>query len=188
MEAQPQMEAVGSANKLDGIVTKTDLVKYYAENCRNYFKVSDHMSIHYFSVSEQDSVFEVVKTMLGFGISRMIIVDKDKQPIGIVSTGDVFKAFIKEGHFLMGQNKDSSEAEIWSKKGGMGVFPAKKIMHKGIIKISYEKDLADAAKMMLEQNINALGVEDENQKLIGVIGKRDIVLALRDDSIVLSMS
>ncbi len=38
--------------------------------------------------------------------------------------------------------------------------------------------IQDACRIMLDNDINAVGVEDEDGQLEGVLGKRDVLLAL----------
>jgi len=56
--------------------------------------------------------------------------------------------------------------------------PAGKRMTKNIIKVKADQDLADACKVMIEKKINAVGVESSDGRLAGIVGKRDVLLAL----------
>lgn len=173
--------AVGSEKYFEGLVTKTDLTKYYAEELMGKHKVVDWMSLHYFSVFTNDPLYEVIKTMLGFGISRMMIIDDNRHPTGIVSTGDLFRAILKiETLDEMKKNlgKSQAEEEFWSKYGYFCSQPAGKIMTKSIIRVKATEDLAKACQIIINREINALGVEDTDKSLAGIIGKRDVLLAL----------
>ena len=173
--------AIGAAEHFEGIVTKTDLTKYYAEKEQGKNSVADWMSLHYFSVFTKDPLYEVIKTMLGFGISRMMIIDDNKQPSGIVSTGDLFRAILKiETLDEMKKNlgKSQAEEEFWSKYGFFCSQPSGKIMTKSIIKVKANEDLAKACQIMINREINALAVGETNKNVEGIIGKRDVLLAL----------
>lgn len=173
--------AVGSAENFEGIVTKTDLTKYYAEKEIGKNSVADWMSLHYFSVFTKDPLYEVIKTMLGFGISRMMIIDDNKQPIGIVSTGDLFRAILKIenlNEMKKKLGKSQAEEEFWSKYGFFCSQPSGKIMTKSIIKVKANEDLAKACQIMINREINALAVGETNKSLDGIVGKRDVLLAL----------
>src|SRR3989304_6317644 len=76
--------AIDSPDNFVGIVTKTDLTKFYWKNHLGKNKVSNHMSVNYFSAFNNDALYDVIKTMLGFGISRMIITDRKRKPLGII--------------------------------------------------------------------------------------------------------
>lgn len=171
--------AVGSADNFEGIVTKTDLTKYYAENLSGKNIVVDKMSMHYFSVNAKDSLHEVMKTMLGYGISRILIIDDQKQPVGILSTGDVLRTVV-EIEDLKSKTETNNDSEFWEKYEHFIAQPARKVMTPNLIKIDAGEDLAKACQIMIEQKINAVGVDDSSGKLGGIVGKRDVLLALAE--------
>ncbi|RKE17105.1 CBS domain-containing protein [Streptomyces sp. TLI_171] len=53
---------------------------------------------------------------------------------------------------------------------------AKDIMHPGAECVTGEQTLADAARLMRERDVGALPICDEDQKLLGILTDRDIVL------------
>ncbi|KDN87986.1 CBS domain-containing protein [Kitasatospora cheerisanensis] len=53
---------------------------------------------------------------------------------------------------------------------------AKEIMHPGAECVTGEQTLADAARIMRERDVGALPICGENQKLLGIVTDRDIVL------------
>lgn len=168
--------AVGSADNFEGIVTKTDLTKFYAENLSGKNKVVDKMSMHYFSVNAKDSLHEVMKTMLGYGISRILIIDDQRQPVGILSTGDVLRTVAE----IEDLDKTNDDSEFWEKYEHFIAQPASKVMTPSIIKINADEDLSTACQIMIEKKVNAIGVNDSSGKLGGIIGKRDVLLALAE--------
>jgi len=68
---------------------------------------------------------------------------------------------------------------------------AKEIMHAGAECIGDRETLADAARIMRDRDVGALPICGENQKLLGILTDRDIVLKCvaegRDPSTVLAM-
>lgn len=176
---------IGSENDLQGITTKTDLTQFYANEMIGRKKVSEHMSMHYFSVSVKESLYEVIKMMLGFGISRIVILDTQTTPVGIISTGDVFRTVLDIES--IGSSKSFFENPIdheyfWTKYSHLCSQSSGDVMTKKLISISSDEDLAIACKLMLDKKVNALGVKDSNQQLSGIIGKKDIVLVLSKEN------
>ncbi|MGW4381818.1 CBS domain-containing protein [Kitasatospora sp. NPDC004531] len=53
---------------------------------------------------------------------------------------------------------------------------AKEIMHPGAECVTGEQTLADAARIMRERDVGALPICGEDQKLMGIVTDRDIVL------------
>ncbi len=51
-------------------------------------------------------------------------------------------------------------------------------MVKDVISVSGTANLTDAVKLLIDHKISGLPVLDEQEKLIGVIGERDLILAL----------
>lgn len=176
---------VGSKESLAGIVTKSDLIKYYITRQHDTSKVSDYMTISYFSAGINDKVYELIKKMIAFDISRVVITDDDKRPVGIITTGDLFNVTIATNKLSIVQSSIANYLEkdgLWSETGFVGSQIAGEIMTPGIITTGPSMDMADAARVILEKRIDSLGISDENDTLLGIISKRNILLALAKDT------
>ena len=55
---------------------------------------------------------------------------------------------------------------------------AEKVMSRGVIQVNENDDLANACKIILDKEINALVVQDTDGQIKGIIGKREILLTL----------
>ena len=175
--------AVGSEENLLGIVTKTDITKYYAQRYQGKNQVAKKMSVNYFSALANDSIYDLIGTMLDLEISRMAIIYKTQKPVGIISTGDIFRTVldIEANETTKKMLNLSREYEnFWTRYGEFCSQPAEKIMSRGIIQVKENEDLANACQMILDKGINALLVEDSEGRLVGIIGKREILSALAD--------
>jgi predicted transcriptional regulator len=51
-------------------------------------------------------------------------------------------------------------------------------MTKGLITIKFNQSLSDACELILENNVSGLVVLDENESIVGIISKTDVVKAL----------
>lgn len=172
---------IGSKENLEGIITKSDLIKYHITRQHDTSKVSDYMTISYFSAGIDDKVYELIKKMITCNISRVVITDYDKHPVGIITTGDLFNLTIATNKLSIVQSSIANYLEkdgLWSETGFVGSQLAGEIMSQGIMTISPTIDMTDAAKMILENKIDSLGISDENDTLLGLISKRNILLAL----------
>ncbi len=175
---------VGSKENLAGIVTKSDLIKYYITRHHDNSKVSDYMTISYFSAGINDKVYDLIKKMIAFDISRVVITDDDKKPAGVITTGDLFNLTIATNKLSIVQSSIANYLEkdgLWSETGFVGSQIAGEIMTCGIITTGPSVNMADAAKTILEKRIDSLGISDENNTLLGIISKRNILLALAKD-------
>ena len=172
---------VVSEGNLVGIVTKTDMTKSYAENYLGKNKVGNQMSANHFSAFTKDTLYEVIGKMLDSEISRMVIVHNERIPIGIISTGDIFRAVLdieanENTQKIMNVTLDYEN--FWSRYKEFCSQTAEKVMSRGIIQVNENEDLAKACRILLDKGINALVVQDSDGQIKGIIGKREILTTL----------
>ncbi|MFB5646036.1 MAG: CBS domain-containing protein [Nitrosopumilaceae archaeon] len=172
---------VGNKHNLEGIFTKTDLVKYYAENYVGKNKVVDYMTSDYVSTHSAAPLFKVVRKLLENKISRLIVKNQSEEPAGIVSFRDLFRISLELGAeeddtgFTL---SDQIRKGFLSEEGFGGISLARDVMSSGIITVKFNEDLTDACNLMLENNVSGLAVLDGNGGLAGIISKTDVTRAL----------
>jgi len=174
--------AIGTKDEIDGIFTKTDLVKYYFENYSSNNKVVDFMTHDYVFTHTAAPLFKVVRKMIENKISRIIVKDQNEKSVGIISFRDLFRISIE-----LGSEEDDSGFTIseqirkgfLSEEGFGGISLARDVMSKGIISIRFDQDLKIACKLILENNISGLAVLDGNDSIVGIISKTDILKAIK---------
>jgi CBS domain-containing protein len=176
---------VGNKHNLEGIFTKTDLVKYYAENYAGKNKVGDYMTPEYVSTHSAAPLFKVVRKLLENKISRLIVKNQSEEPVGIISFRDLFRISLE-----LGSEEDDTGFTLsehirrgfLSEEGFGGISLARDVMSSGIITVKFNEDLATACKLMLENNVSGLAVLDGNDVLCGIISKTDATRALASNS------
>ena len=168
-----------------GILTKTDLVRYFTKFHPGEKIVGEYMSPYYAWQYADTPLNKVVLKMIEEKISRIILRDADETPVGIVTFRDLFSLALRLGEqddIL--DNTDPVISVIFPRKGFVsetgfgGSTKAREVMSKNIVSVNYDDDLAKAGKLMLDENINGVGVLSGNKHLIGIISKTDIVKAL----------
>ena len=173
---------VGDENSLEGIFTKTDLTNYFAKNCIGKNKVADFMTHEYMSTHYGATLSHVIKKMLEYKVSRLITLNQENKPVGIVSLRDFFKISLD-----LGSDEDDEGAYAFAdnmRKGflsetGFGdTTLVRDVMSKELISIKFDEDLANASKMIIENKVNGLFVYDDKDGLDGIISKTDITQAL----------
>lgn len=175
---------VSIGNKVVGILTKTDLTKFYAENYLGKRTVGEFMTSVYSWAHADDPLYKVLSKMAKKKISRIILRDENEVPIGILSFKDLFKVVIQSGNTKVIKEKKPNLSVTVFRKGfasetGFGkITSAKDIMTGKIISVSYDDDLAKACKVLLNQKINAVGVLSAKNRLIGIISKTDVAQAI----------
>jgi len=177
--------AVTSNNNIVGILTKTDLVRYFTKTHTGEKIVGEYMSPYYAWQYSDTPLYEVVLKMINEKISRVIIRNHDETPIGIVTFRDLFKLVLTLGEQEdVLDNTDPVISVIFPRKGFIsnsgfgGSTKINEIMNADIISVDYDDDLAKTGKLLLEKNINGVGVLSGHGNIIGILSKTDIVKAL----------
>jgi CBS domain-containing protein len=173
--------AIGTKDNLEGIFTKTDLIKYYLKNYSGNNEVVDFMTHDYIFTHTATPLFKVVRKMLENKVSRIIVKDQNEGPVGIISFRGLFRISIELGS----EEEDSGytisnqiRKGFLSEEGFGNISLARDVMSKGIISIKFNDDLKNACKLILENNVSGLAVLDGNNSLVGVISKTDIIRAI----------
>lgn len=173
--------AIGNSDGIDGIFTKTDLVKYYFENYSREHKVVDFMTHDFVYTHTAAPLYKVVRKMIENKISRIIVKKQDEEPVGIISFRDLFRISIELGSeedFSGFTLSDNIRRGFLSEEGFGSVSLARSVMTEGLISIKFNDDLANACKTILENKISGLVVLDGNDGIAGIISKTDITKAL----------
>ena len=176
---------VTSNDDVQGIVTKTDLVKYFASAFQDKKSVGEYMTPYYAWQYSDSSLSKIVSKMIEEKISRIILRNKNEIPEGIITFRDLFYTSLKLGQEDdVLDNSDPLISVIFPRKGFVsesgfgGSMKASEIMSKNILSVNYDDDLAQTGKLLNDKKINGAGVLSKNGNLIGIISKTDIVKAL----------
>ncbi|NND87130.1 MAG: CBS domain-containing protein [Nitrosopumilus sp.] len=176
---------VKSKDDVVGILTKTDLVRYFTKTHMGERIVGEYMSPYYAWQYADSPLYKVVTKMIDEKISRVILRDHDEIPVGIITFRDLFELALKQGKYEdVLDNTDPVISVIFPRKGFIsesgfgGSVKARDIMSKDIVSVDYDDDLAKASKVLLDKNINGAGVLSGHGTIIGIISKSDIVKSL----------
>ncbi len=176
---------ITSNDDVVGILTKTDLVRYFTKIHSGEKIVGEYMSPYYAWQYSDTPLYKVVLKMIDEQISRVILRNHDETPVGIVTFRDLFGLALKLGEQEdILDNSDPVISVIFPRKGFIsksgfgGSTKINEIMSKNIISVNYDDDLAKTGKMLLDKNINGAGVLSGHSNVIGIISKTDIIKAL----------
>ena len=176
---------VTSNDEVVGILTKTDLLRYFTKTHPDEKIVGEYMSPYYAWQYSDTPLYKVVLKMIDDGISRMILRNHNEVPVGIITFRDLFELALKQGNFDdVLDNTDPLISVIFPRKGFIsesgfgGSVKVDDIMSKNIVSVNYDDDLAKAGKLLLEKNINGAGVLSKHDSMIGIISKSDIIKAV----------
>jgi len=176
---------ITSNDNIVGILTKTDLVRYFTKTHSGEKIVGEYMSPYYAWQYSDTPLYKVVLKMIDEKISRVILRNRDEMPVGIVTFRDLFKLALDLGEQEdVLDNTDPAISVIFPRKGFVsesgfgGSIKINEIMSKDIVSVDYDEDLAKTGKLLLDKNINGAGVLSGHGNIIGIISKTDIVKAL----------
>jgi len=172
-------------NEVTGILTKTDLVRYFTKTYHDEKIVGEYMSPYYAWQYFDTPLYKVVLKMIDEKISRVILRNHEETPVGIVTFRDLFNLTLRLGRQEdVLDNTDPIISVIFPRKGFIsesgfgGSTKINEIMSKNIISVNYDDDLANTGKLLLDKGINGAGVLSGHGNIIGIISKTDIVKAL----------
>ena len=176
---------VKSGDDVVGILTKTDLVRYFTKTHLDERIVGEYMSPYYAWQYSDTPLYKVVLKMIDEKISRVILRNHKEIPVGIITFRDLFELALKQGNYEdVLDNTDPVISVIFPRKGFIsqsgfgGSVKVDDIMSKDIVSVNYDDDLAKTGKMLLDKNINGAGVLSRYGNIIGIISKTDIVKAV----------
>jgi CBS domain-containing protein len=158
---------VAENGTLSGIVTKSDLVSYFATKYPGIYKVKDYMSQKIMTCRKTDSLFFGLDMLNKNKISRLVVTDNDGKALGVIS----YDSFLKNSIYFKNPNRNYRLPEDSGK--GMTIGD---IISSELIVVSSEDDLAKAANLMTEYKVSGIPVVDVNN-LKGVIAATDVVRA-----------
>ncbi len=176
--------AISTGDKVQGILTKTDLTKFYAENCVGKRTVGEFMTSVYSWAYAYDPLYKVLSKMIRKRISRIILRNENEEPVGVLSFKDLFKTALQSGNKkIIKEQKPNLSVTVFRKgfasESGFGkITQAKDIMTGKIISVNYDDDLAKVCKILLDKKIHGAGVLSARNSLVGIISKTDVAQAI----------
>jgi CBS domain-containing protein len=165
---------------LEGIVTKTDIVRYLDAEGGEIYSVGHFMTLHPVTVNPTESIFSIIDLMRQREISRVIVVDDNEKPQGIITLAD-FSRRLAYSLFNLSKTllveKDEPPTVFLERAAAIGL-KAKHFMTEHPITMSHDSNLTDAARLMMKHDISGLPATDEEDNLVGIVSKTDITRAV----------
>ena len=161
---------VNDDGELSGIVSRTDLTKYYARVFGGNYLVKNFMSKKVVTCKRTDSLKFASSLMNKNQVSRLVVTDEDGYPVGLISTNTLLT---HSDYFTKGKTRTRDYLlPINGEK-----LTVKDLLTDDLLTINEEEDLAVAASIMIKNKVGGIPVVDSNQNLIGIVSKTDIVRA-----------
>jgi len=132
-------------------------------------QVLDLMTTEVFKVSPETPIKQAAQLMFRHRVSGLPVVDDTGKLAGIITEADFLRLEVARG-----------EAEDPRPIESVG-----EVMSTGVVTVGPEEGLAEAAKIMVVQDVKRLPVVDEEERLLGIISRLDIVAVFtRPDEII----
>lgn len=171
-------------NDIVGIVTRTDLVRYVAENDEEIkTKISKLMTEDIISVHRHHTINHVIDEMNRNEIERVVVKDDAGKPVGIISSKSLALNLLTD--FQGELSTKNIKMTRRSSPGGQKTYryvkevplTAEDIMVSPIVSIGVNENVSAAAKKMIEEGLTALPVSD-GEDIVGILSRIDIMKAI----------
>ncbi len=177
---------VNEDGTLAGLVTRTDLARAFAENYRGEYLVGDLAREPYAIADRYHSIFHVARLIQLDPAGKVIVVDEDRRPIGVIAKRDLaFASIPVEATMMRGKDRyrrikapDIRGADKIVAVRNYLVPVAADIMTPDPITVKPDVDAAEAAQVMVSNGIGVLPVVDDEGKLDKIITKIELLRAI----------
>ncbi|NXY97519.1 CBS domain-containing protein [Streptomyces sp. BR123] len=120
---------------------------------------------------------DVVRTLTEHQVSAVPVVDGGGHPLGVVSEGDLLPKSADQGDYF----RSLPTPEAWERMKAEGTR-AEELMSAPAVCARPDWTVAEAARLMEAQHVKRLLVVDEEDVLVGVVSRHDLLrIFLRDD-------
>ncbi|THA81708.1 CBS domain-containing protein [Streptomyces sp. A0592] len=136
-----------------------------------HIKVADLMTDEVVSVAPETAFKDVAKLLAQYGVSGLPVLDDEDRVVGVVSQTDLLARMAPASHPFQ---EDDAPAEPPTARDAMSA-PA--------VTVRADETAGDAARLMTRRGIERLPVVDEEDRLVGIVTRRDLLrLFVRPDS------
>lgn len=168
-----------SEGKLAGMITTRDLTRCLREHGDPSKKVKEYMCKEVATVKPLYPISKVVKTLVNTPTHRVIVVDAEDRPIGVITPTDL--AFVKVSTGGARRRVYDGDAPKRPRKiEYLGLAYAEDVMKSPIYFISEEASVVDAASLMSSAQVGGLPVLNRRRKLSGLFSKREVLELVKD--------
>ncbi|MCT4585031.1 MAG: CBS domain-containing protein [Peptostreptococcaceae bacterium] len=118
-------------------------------------KILDIMKTDVVHFDGKAHVFEILSIMENDNINGVPIVDENDKVVGFVVKSDIYRFLRELGHYPQ--------------------YPVELIMSKDVHSLNQNMSLLEASKLLRKENITAVPIIDDDDKLVGLISLENIV-------------
>ncbi len=177
-----RLPVVNNAGKLVGVLSRLDVLRQVLDkksaapsvafSPQAGKTVGDIMHSPVPSVKPEDSLADIVDTFLENSSRRVIVVDDQMRPLGLISDGDVVARVAPQ------EQKGVLAALQRLGRAPLSQATAQSLMSPGVLTADAQTPLVEAAQRMLQEQRKWLVVVDENGKALGLVDRQILLKAI----------
>ncbi len=159
-----------------GIITKTDILKIIKNEMKGKQSAVEIMSDEYLWEFSDQPINKIFKKMNNFNISRLILKERNEIASGIITIRDLLKLGFSD-YDTNSIHKSQLDTDLLFHRFNSSEVIGEKISTKKIISVSMNEDISKICSLLLNKEINGLGVLNNNNIIWGILTKTDILKA-----------
>ncbi|WP_457742153.1 CBS domain-containing protein [Thermococcus sp.] len=172
MEVDLRSLPVGESKaEIIGVINDIAVLERVAETDFGKKKVEEFMTKDVITLKPDDTVAKALATMRDHAISRIPVVDEEGRLEGLVTLHDLILRFIKPRF-------RAKAGEVAGEKIPPFSMPLRDVMIKGVITILPDAKVREAVATMKDNDIDGLVVVNENNKVVGILTVKDLLLPI----------
>jgi CBS domain-containing protein len=145
--------------------------------------VADVMSTNVISARPQDSFAHLTTLLRGAAIRAVPVVDDDGTLLGVVSEADLMAAVARPDGYEARRLWRPRHIRHQAPESKAGATTAAELMTTGVETVTPATRVSAAARAMLGQHLSWMPVCDEDRRVVGVLGRSDVLTVfVRDDA------
>lgn len=130
-------------------------------------------------VAANSTIGDALQLLRAHTISGLPVVDRDGRLVGVITGGDVLRAFQQRAqkiyHSLFGPTQVAIDEAVWTTdRKAMLALSVEKMMSKGLVTVGPDTPVGEIADLMLSEKVRRVFVVDQG-RLLGVVTRNDIV-------------
>jgi len=184
-----RLPVVDARRKLVGMVSRVDVLRALAqppvaESPRKspppgqHVRVGEVMMTNVPTVKLDASLAEIVSLLVSHAQRRVIVVDEQRRVVGIITDGDLIKRATAEERRGIIQSLTRRLPLSQADSLHLSQRTAAEVMTGQVITVSPDTSLPEALRLLLTHQIKRLPVVDDEDRLVGLVGRGGILQAL----------
>ncbi len=177
-----RLPVINNAGKLVGVLSRLDVLRQVLDKkpptspsslpLQAVQTVGEVMHSLVPTVKPEDSLADIVDTFLETGSRRVIVVDEQMRPLGLISDSDVVARVAPQ------ERKGVLSALRQLGRPPQSQATAQSLMSPGVLTANPQTPLVEAARQMMEKQRKWLVVVDENNKTVGLVDRQILLKAI----------